>query len=155
MRKLIPLIAAIALLVAVAPPASAAKGVPYKGKTSGGHNVTFTLRKGQLRDFVSGVPMTCLAIQGGGAPMTGVEPVGYGWVDLGLRNYKYSEQSKPSFHYNEVTRNHTVTTRRARNGTVSGAIRLQYEFLVPKYPIGTFTIYSCLGDMRFKARPAR
>ncbi len=99
--------------------------------------------------------MTCLAIQGGGAPISGAEVWSFKWVDLGLKDYKFSEQSKPSFHYNEVTRNHTVTTRRARNGTISGSVRVQYQFMIPKYPPGTFSIYSCLGGMRFSARPAR
>jgi hypothetical protein len=31
-------------------------------------------------------------------------------------------------------------------------MRLQYSFLIPKYPIGTFTIYSCLGGGTFKAK---
>jgi len=30
-----------------------------------------------------------------------------------------------------------------------------YEFLVPKYPIGTFVIYSCLGEGTYRARPVR
>ena len=43
----------------------------------------------------------------------------------------------------------------ARNGTISGAIRVQYSFLIPKYPIPSFAIYSCLGNMKFTARPVR
>jgi hypothetical protein len=31
-------------------------------------------------------------------------------------------------------------------------MRLQYSFLIPKYPIGTFTVYSCLGGGTFQAR---
>ena len=56
---------------------------------------------------------------------------------------------------NEVTKNHTVSTRRTRGGTISGSIRVQYSFLIPKYPIGTFSIYSCLGNIKFSARPSR
>jgi hypothetical protein len=155
MRKLIPLAVAFAVLAAAVPPANAAKGVPYKGKTSGGHKVTFRLAKGKMYDFATGVPMTCLSVQGGGAPISGAELWSFRWVKLGLKNYKFSEKSKPSLYYGEVTRNHTVSTRRARNGTISGAVRVQYSFLIPKYPIGTFSIYSCLGNMRFSARPAR
>ena len=155
MRKLIAPIVAVALLAAVAPAAEAVKGTPYKGKTTGGHRITFNLFKNRMWNFLTGVPTTCLPIQGGGSPMTGAEPVNWRWVDLGLKTYEFSDEVKPSFHYNEVTMNHTVSTRRGRNGTVSGAIRLQYQFMIPKYPIGTFTIYSCLGNMKFTARPAR
>ena len=155
MRTLITLVAVAVVCAAAAPAASAAKRVPYKGKTTGGHAVTFALGKGKLWNFTTGVPMQCLSIQGGGAPISGAVLWSFEWIALGLKDYKFSEVSKPSFHYNEVTRNHTVTTRRARNGTVSGAIRVQYSFMIPKYPIGTFSIYSCLGNTKFKARPAR
>ena len=158
MRKLTVLIALATLLGVAAPAANAAKRIPYKGKTSGGHAVTFKYdaKKRRAHDFVTGVPMQCISIQGGGAPMTGVELWSFRQVDLPLKDYKFSEQSKPSLYYNEVTRNHTVTvTRPGRRGVVRGSIRVQYEFLIPKYPIGTFQIYSCLGTMKFTARPKR
>jgi hypothetical protein len=75
--------------------------------------------------------------------------------DVPLRPYTFKEKSKPALYYNEVTKTHTISTRRSRNGTISGSLRTQYSFLIPKYPIGTFSIYSCLGSMEFKARPAR
>lgn len=56
--------------------------------------------------------------------------------------------------HREVTKNHTINTRRTRSG-FSGSIRVQYSFLIPKYPIGTFSIYSCLGNMKFSAKRAR
>jgi hypothetical protein len=34
-------------------------------------------------------------------------------------------------------------------------MRTQYEFLIPKYPIWTFTICSCAGGATFKAKPKR
>ena len=34
-------------------------------------------------------------------------------------------------------------------------MRLQYQFLVSKFPIGTFSIYSCLGGDTFKATARR
>jgi hypothetical protein len=152
MRKSIVLLAAALLLGA--PAAHAAKGVPYQGKATGGLKVSFTLKKNRMWNFLAGVPMTCLPIQGGGNPMTGAEPINWRWVDVGLKGYKFSDEVKPTFHYNEVTRNATVTTRRSGK-RVSGSIRFQYQFLVPKWPIGTFQIYSCLGNMKFSARPVR
>ena len=50
--------------------------------------------------------------------------------------------------------NFEVTSKKLRNGTITGHLRRQYEFLVPKYTPGTFSIYSCLGEATFKAKPA-
>lgn len=165
MRSLIILLLAALLSVTVAAPQSVAAGkgggkakgkaILYEGKTSGGHKVTFKLKKGKAIQFETGVPMSCLAIQGGGAPITGVEPFIYTWLRVGNNKAKMSDYVKPSFHYNEVTRNHTVTLLRAGKKVIRGAIRTQYEFLIPKFPIGTFTIYSCLGEMKFKAKPVK
>lgn len=159
MRRLLNTIAVICLVICVTVPVAEAAGkkigVPYEGKTSGGHKVTFMLTKRKALQFETGVPMNCLAIQGGGAPITGVEPFIYTWLKVGNRNAKLSDYVKPAFHYNEVTRNHTITLVRGKNKTVRGSIRTQYQFLIPKFPIGTFTIYSCLGNMKFKARPVR
>ncbi|HEX2160206.1 MAG TPA: hypothetical protein VHF88_00095 [Thermoleophilaceae bacterium] len=142
-------------LLAAAPAADAAKGVDYKGRTAGGHPISFRLHEGVARNFATGVPMNCIAIQGGGSPLTGVEAVSFSFVEVGIRDYKYSEQVKPSFHYNEVTRNHTMTLLRAGKRVIKGALRTQYSFLIPKYPIGTFSVYSCLGNTKFRARPTR
>jgi hypothetical protein len=105
--------------------------------------------------FTTGVPMTCLSIQGGGAPISGAELWSFDGVKVGLKDFEFSEKSKPSLYYGEVTKNHRITTRRSRNGKITGSIRVQYSFLVPRYPPGTFGIYSCLGNTRFSARPAR
>lgn len=166
MRRITTLLLAISLCLTLAAPAPSlgavgggkkgkAKAVLYEGKTSGGHKVSFKLRDGKALQFETGVPMSCLAIQGGGAPISGVEPFVYTWIRLGNRNAKLSDYIKPSFHYNEVTRNHTVTLLRVNKNVIRGAIRTQYEFMIPKFPIGTFTIYSCLGEMKFNARPVR
>jgi hypothetical protein len=53
MRKSTSLIATLALLAAAAPTAEAAKGIPYKGKTNGGHKITFRLVKKRMFDFVT------------------------------------------------------------------------------------------------------
>ena len=155
MRKLVFLTAMAAVFALAVPAANAAKGVPYKGKTTGGHKVTFTFKKGKMRNVVTAVPMTCLSIQGGGSPISGAELWNFDGVQVPLRKYTWSEVSKPSLYYNDVTRTHTVTTRRARNRTISGSIRVQYSFLIPKFPIPSFAIYSCLGNTKFTAKPAR
>jgi hypothetical protein len=71
------------------------------------------------------------------------------------RKVEFQSEIKPAFYYNEVTANFRFTTKKLRNGTIKGQMRWQYEFLIPKYPIGTFSIYSCLGEATFQAKPAR
>jgi hypothetical protein len=155
MRKLIIFIAVAATFVAAVPAAQAAKGVPYKGKTSAGHSIKFRYANKRMVNVVTGVPMTCIPIQGVGRPQTGLDLWTADWLKLPTRNLKVTETSPSSLHYNEVTKNHTINAKRNRNGIISGSIRVQYSFLIPKYPIGTFTIYSCLGNMKFTARRAR
>ena len=40
-----------------------------------------------------------------------------------------------------------------RGRRISGRMRTQYSFQISKYPIGTFSIYSCAGGATFKAKP--
>lgn len=155
MRKLIALAAVAALFVAAAPAAHAAKGIAYKGKTSGGNVIKFRYAKNKMWNVKTGVPMNCLPIQGIGKPQMGLDLWTADWLKIGLKGLKVTEKSGSSLHYNEVTKNHTIFTRRSRSGVISGSIRVQYSFLIPKYPIGTFSIYSCLGNMKFSARPVR
>jgi hypothetical protein len=155
MNKLTAGLLAVAAVCALAPPAGAlaAKPVKYAGKTSGGHKVTFKLfGNKKIDDFETGIPVTCLSIQGGGSPMTGVDVWPNSWFQVN-RTVKFQAMLTPAFYWNDVTNNFEVTTKKLRNGTIRGHLRKQYEFLVSKYPIGTFTIYSCLGEATFQAKP--
>jgi hypothetical protein len=150
--KTVILSLAVAALLATTATANAGKAVTYTGKTSSGHKVTFKVKNGRVHDLVAGIRMSCIPIQGGGAPMGGSEVFGFrGSVKLKPHN-RYSFMWKPAFHYNDVTMNNDLWLKRRGKGRISGRMRLQYEFLIPKYPIGTFTIYSCLGGGTFKAR---
>jgi hypothetical protein len=157
MNKLSTLLVAVAAVCLLVLPAvaSAAKPVRYVGKTSGGHKVTFELIRGKkVDDFETGIPVQCLPIQGGGNPMSGVDvwPNSYFPVN---RTVKFQAMLVPAFYWNEVTNNFEVTTKKLRTGAIRGHLRKQYEFLVPKYTPGTFTIYSCLGEATFRAKPVR
>jgi hypothetical protein len=157
MNKLTATVLALAALCALALPAGAvaAKPVKYVGKTSAGHKVTFVLIRGKKVDqFVTGTPTQCISIQGGGTPYVGVDPWPNSWFLIN-RTVKFQAMMKPAFYWNEVTTNFEVTSKKLRNGTITGHLRRQYEFLVPKYTPGTFSIYSCLGEATFKAKPAR
>ena len=125
-----------------------------RGEDGGGHKVTFKLYGGKkIDDFETGIPTTCLPIQGGGTPMTGVDVWPNSWF-LVNRTAKFQAMLTPAFYWNEVTNNFEVRTKKLRTGTIRGHLRKQYEFMVSKYPIGTFVIYSCLGEATFKAKPA-
>jgi hypothetical protein len=154
MKKLSAAVLAAAAVLALAGSAGAAtKPVNYAGKTSSGHKVTFKLKGKQVTKFVTGAPVTCIPIQGGGQNFVGAEPMEL-WFRIN-RTEEFTAELKPAFYYNEVTMNFRVITKKLRNGTIKGSLRWQYEFLIPKYPIGTFSIYSCLGEATFRASPKR
>jgi acid phosphatase class B len=156
MKKLTATLIAVAACAVVALPttAVAAKPVKYQGKSSSGHKVTFKLGNGKRAvDFVTGAPVTCIPIQGGGQSFVGAEPLVYNF--LINRTVEFQSKIKPAFYYNEVTANFRFTSKKLRNGTIKGTMRWQYQFLIPKYPIGTFSIYSCLGEATFSATPKR
>jgi hypothetical protein len=151
MKKTVAPLTVIALL-ALAAPASAGKVANYKGKTSSGHKVTFQVKSGRIHDLTAGIRMSCIPIQGGGTPTGGSEVFGFRGSLKVKPHLSYSFMEKPAFHYNEVTMKNDLWLKRRGKRTITGRMRLQYSFLIPKYPIGTFTIYSCLGGATFKAK---
>jgi hypothetical protein len=157
MKKAIVAVTALAVLAVGAAPASAAKGVKYKGKSDAGLPIHFTFKKKRLYDMNSGIRVSCLAIQGGGSPRSGADTFNYsGYVPLSGKPQKFSFMKTPAFYWNEVTTNHTLTSKlNRRTKVITGTYRIQYEFLVPKYTPGTFSIYSCLGAGKFKAKPVK
>ena len=151
MRKTIIPLTVLALL-ALAAPASAARAVTYKGKTSSGHKITFEIKNGRVHDLTAGIRMSCIPIQGGGAPTGGAEIFGFRGSLKVKPHLRYSFVEKPAFYYNQVTMQNDLWLKRRGSGTITGRMRLQYSFLIPKYPIGTFSVYSCLGGGTFKAK---
>ena len=133
---------------------ASARTVDYVGKTDSGHKVTFTIKDGRMHDLSAGIRMSCIPIQGGGAPLGGSELFGFNDGSIKVKRHnKFSYMWKPAFHYNEVSMNHELWLTKRPNRVFKGRMRLQYQFLIPKYPIGTFSIYSCLGGAKFKASP--
>jgi hypothetical protein len=157
MRKLVTALAAVAVLTAAGsvPADAGAKTVRYKGKTSSGHPVRFTVKQGRIYNMRSGVRISCLAIQGGGRPLGGADTFSYnGWLKA-KRHNRFSFEDAVAFHFRAVTVNFDLWIKRRPRGVITGRMRKQYQFLVSKYPIGTFNVYSCLGGATFKARPVR
>jgi hypothetical protein len=154
--KTLSLLALTGALVVAAPVASAAaRTVEYKGKTSSGQPITFKLRGNKIVNPVAGVGTSCLPIQGLGNPTTGVDLMNpLGWIRVG-DHVKFWTKQKPHSYYNEVQINQEFSSQRGPRGAITGKLRMQYQFLIPKYPIGTFSIFSCLGTATFKATPKR
>jgi hypothetical protein len=155
-KRIATVLAVAAAGLAVLPTGALAakpKPVNYKGKTSSGHKLTFKLKGKQIYAFESGAPVTCIPIQGTGQTFVGAEPIQL-WFRTN-RTEEFQVEVKPAFYYNEVTMNFRVKSKKFKNGTIKGSLRWQYEFLIPKYPIGTFVIYSCLGEATWKAKPVR
>lgn len=46
--------------------------------------------------------------------------------------------------------NNDLWLKRRGPRAITGWMRLQYPFLIPKYPPGTFATYSCFGGAKFK-----
>jgi hypothetical protein len=157
MRKLAPITITVLALLTLAGTATAAsaKSVKYKGRTSSGHPITFTVKGKRIYDYSAGLRISCLAIQGGGAPLTGADySRPKGWIKIGDR-IKFWYEAQPAFGWQDVRKNQEFSSKRHRNGTITGTVRMQYEFLIPKYTPGTFSIYSCLGKVTYKAKPVK
>src|SRR6185503_15902417 len=99
MKKLTTALLAVAAVGALAVPAgaAAAKPVKYAGKTSSGHKLTFNLRGKQISKFVTGAPVTCIPIQGGGQNFVGAEPMVL-WFGVN-RKVEFDAEIKPAFYY--------------------------------------------------------
>ena len=151
MKKTITTLTAITVL-GLAGPASAGNSLTYTGKTSSGHKVTFKVKNKRIHDMTAGIRMSCIPIQGGGRPTGGSEVFGFRGSLPIKRHLRYTFMEKPAFHFNEVTMTNDLWLKRRGKRTFAGRMRLQYSFLVSKYPIGTFAIYSCLGGGTFKAK---
>src|SRR3954451_7759417 len=116
----------LAALLAVAAPAFAAKGVVYKGKTSSGHKIKFTVKRGRVHNLVGGIRMSCIPIQGGGSPLGGSEIFGFKGSVPFKRHNSYSFMAKPAFYYNEVTMHNELWLKRHGRKKITGRMRLQY-----------------------------
>jgi len=156
-KRTAALLAFAAVALAIPAGASAAKTVHYVGKTTGGHKVTFDLYRGgtRIKNLVTATPVSCLAMQYGYSPMGGMDswnpPISF---PVNQNDLKWKDdQANTGFYYNHVTKNYEFSTKKLRNGTIRGTLRQQFQFLVPKYPPGTFVIYGCLGVTHFSATP--
>lgn len=146
-------LAAVAALAAAAP-ASAAKTVDYKGKTRGGHTITFKRQGSKVWWISTMVPTVCLPINRvGERSIAGAEiftPPGYEIVG---KEVAFKDLQKPALYYSKVTKNYKVALKNGRRGALTGRLHVTFSFIIPTYPMPAMIIYSCVGDSTFSARP--
>jgi hypothetical protein len=150
------LIATAAMLAAPAAASASAgsRAVGYTGKTSSGHRIEFQVAHGRMYNLRAGVRVSCVPIQGGTTPTGGMDVFGFdGYVPL-KPHVRFKFMAKTALYWNEVTKTHDIWLKR-HGSTISGRLRMQFSFLMPKLLPGTFTIYSCLGGATFTAHPKR
>jgi hypothetical protein len=148
-------LAAVLSLLAAAP-AVAAKTVDYKGKTTGGHTITFK-RQGKKVWWISTMaPTICLATNRVGAkPISGAEiftPPGYEIVG---RKVTFEDLQKPALYYSKVTKHYEITLRPGANGKLTGDLHLTFSFIIPTYPMPSMIYYGCVGNTKFTAKPVK
>jgi hypothetical protein len=155
MKKTRTTLAVLGALGAAAAPAGAAKPVKYKGKTSEGLPVAFTFKKHRLYDMSSGIRTSCLPVQGSGSPTTNADLFSYkGYIGLRRKPVDFTLVDAVAGYYNKVTIHRSMSTvLNRRTKAITATRRMQYEYLIPSYTPGTFTIYSCLGKDTFTAKP--
>jgi hypothetical protein len=145
-------IAAALSLVAAAP--AAAKPVNYKGKTAGGHTITFKREGKRVWWIYTMVPTVCLPTNRiGERPITGAEIFNPPGPEIVGRKKTFEYLQKPALHYKDVTKHYEITLKKGRGGKLTGQLHLTFSFIVPTFPMPTMIYYSCVGKTTFSARP--
>jgi hypothetical protein len=145
-------VAAALSLVAAAP--AAAKPVNYKGKTAGGHTITFKHEGKRVWFIYTMVPTVCLPTNRIGArSITGAEIFNPPGPEIVGRKVTFKYKQKPALYYNDVTKHYEVTLKKGARGKLTGKLHLTFSFIVPTFPMPSMIIYSCVGKSTFSARP--
>lgn len=152
--RVLAVAAVVAAVAAVPAVADAAKPVNYKGKTAGGHTITFK-RAGKKVWWISTmIPTICLPTNRvGEKPISGAEiftPPGYEIVN---RKVTFEDLQKPAMYYNEVTKHYEISLKKGKRGKLRGKLHLTFSFIIPTYPMPSMIIYSCVGNTTFTAKP--
>jgi hypothetical protein len=151
---LVTAVAALTASLALTAPAMA-KPVASKGKTAGGYEISFKRSGGSLLGLRTMVPTTCAptlpAPTRAGAEL--FEPPGR--IAVG-REVTSTVVQDPAMHYAEVTKNYRVTTKKSRNGTITGRPHVNFSYQTIGYTHSIVLVgYVCQGDDTFKLRPSR
>jgi hypothetical protein len=150
------LAAVLTASLALAAPALA-KPVAYSGKVSGGHEITFVKSGNSLKKLYALVTTTCVPVQQSTyTARAGSEIVAPpGRVPLG-REHRVTALQEPVMHYNEVTKNYRVTTRKRARGVITGRLHVNFSYqTVGSDSWGLKLVgFVCQGDATFRARPS-
>ena len=157
MNRIPTLISAVVVSLALfATPALAAKTVNYKGKTTGGHTITFKRQGNKVWWISTMAPTICLPTNRVGAKtISGAEiftPPGYEIVG---RKVTFEDLQQPAMYYNKVTKHYEITLRPGPKGRLTGDLHLTFSFIIPTYPMPTMIIYGCVGNTKFTASPVK
>jgi hypothetical protein len=149
-------VAATIAAVAAVPAAAAAKPVNYKGKTSGGHQITFK-REGKRVWYISTlIPTVCLPTNRvGERSITGAEyftPPGYEIVG---KKTTFKDLQQAALYYNDVTKHYEITLRKGKKRKLRGKLHLSMSFIIPTFPFPSMIYYSCVGKANFTAKPVK
>jgi hypothetical protein len=153
--RLVVLVAALAL-VAAAP--AAAKPLNYKGKTKGGHSITFKREGKKVWHIYTMIPTVCLPTNRVGArSSTGAEIFNPPGPQIIGRKGTWEILQDAAMYYNPVTKHYEVTLNKSpkRNGRVSGKLHLTFSYIIPTYPMPSMITYACVGKTSFTAKAVK
>jgi hypothetical protein len=155
MRKLtLAILAAVALVAAAAP--AGAKAVSYKGKTKGGHTITFKRSGNKLSAISTLVPTVCASSTSPSAtPRAGADIYQPGASFRLGRTGKTKVLQNSTFGYGKHTKNYTFSSKRGRGGKITGKLDVNFSYLIPNLygGFGAYDIYICRGVTSFSASP--
>jgi len=148
---------ATVLALAAAGPA-AAKPLDYKGKTKGGHSITFKREGKKVWYIYTAIPTVCLPTNRVGEdPISGAEEFNPPGPQKVGKKGTWKHLQKPWLYYNDVTKHYEVKLNKSRGkrGKVSGKLHLSMSFIIPTFPMPTMIYYSCVGKTSFSAKPVK
>jgi hypothetical protein len=144
---------ATASALALTAPSALARSTKYAGTTRDGDPISFTLKGSTISHVKASVPALCLATEG--IPMHGTDPFDPpGSFRLGTTGKTSAKRPNAIWNTADVTKNFEITTKRGRNGVISGKLHSDFSYLMIlfTYPISSRP-YVCTGDTTFKIAP--
>ena len=141
--------------LAVPAQSALARGVKYSGKTRHGDPISFTASGSRLTNVKAWVPTLCLSTDG--YPRVGTDAFDPpGSFALGRTGKAKARRPNAMGVTSDVTKNFTLTSKRERDGAISGKLHSDFSFLqvLYTYPISARP-YVCTGDTTFRVGPRR
>ncbi|EHN10044.1 hypothetical protein PAI11_31150 [Patulibacter medicamentivorans] len=141
------------LLLASGATATAAQAASYRGKTSGGSSIGFSLSGKRISRISTTVPTSCVETTGSFATTAGAElfqPPGS--FTVGRTSKVKALQPAAMNQAIKATKNYTVTTRTAGRGRIGGKLAVNFSYLRPGASIYQSYVWICSGSASFTAK---